>query len=677
MSAQPKTYRPDIDGLRAIAVLGVVLFHAGVRPLAGGYVGVDIFFVISGYLITTILAADRRAGRLSIAAFYHRRIRRIFPALFVMAATCVVIAAPIFLPTDFAAFGRSLVAMALFSSNVYFEATREAAGYFDVASQTQLLLHTWSLAVEEQFYIVLPLGLVLLRRCSDATVVRCLAIIAAISFAYSVWACAAWPADAFYDVASRAWELLLGSLLALRAPPKLASRVSREISAGLGMAMIAFAMLRYSEATMFPGAAALLPCIGAALLIHAGGSGATLVGRALSSRVAVAIGLVSYSLYLWHWPIIVFVRYVSAGVMETPQRVLCIALSFAVAGLSYRFVETPFRHANPKVSRRVVIASGFATSLVAMAVGLVIVVGGGLPSRFDAGTLTRVAENLHRMSEIPAGNCDNWGKTLRSPSEFVFCSVGKDGPHKVLVWGDSHADELRPLIGRLADEKALDDRGVVFAVAAGCPPVRNLRPTGPAQCDLYAKWALERAEAKDVDTVLVVFATWWERYDRLLCISKDGVCRQPLLRADAEDAFLADLRASLKQLKGDGKRVVLTLPLPLYNVSIPRAEIETAVMPGVDRFMRATGLINVVRYDYAPLRQRLINLANDLDIATFDPRKRLCTGDDCKYAENGISLYVDHGHIASSQLGLFHDDLRAVLQTPTNAGAFHVAAESK
>ncbi|RUQ46737.1 acyltransferase, partial [Corynebacterium pseudodiphtheriticum] len=301
-------YRRDIDGLRAIAVLAVVLFHFGVPGFTGGFVGVDVFFVISGYLITTIIWREREAGRFSFVDFWARRARRILPALCVMMLTAVVVGWFLLAPKDYEELGRSIHNQVIFISNLFF---MRQDGYFDVASDMKPMLHTWSLSVEEQFYIVFPLLLTLLssqvKRWRMALLVLALA-----SFAACVWTLPRYPEKAFYLLPMRAWELLAGSLLAVM--PLRAYRASPILAQGISLASLALilvAVFGYDATTDFPGAAALLPVLGVVGLIWANGQQVTLVGQLLGSRVMVGIGLISYSWYLWHWPVLVYGKYAS------------------------------------------------------------------------------------------------------------------------------------------------------------------------------------------------------------------------------------------------------------------------------------------------------------------------------------------------------------------------------
>lgn len=305
-----KTYRPDIDGLRTIAVLPVLLFHAGFLSIAGipiapgGYVGVDVFFVISGYLISKIIHAEITGDRWSVTTFYARRVRRIFPALFVVYAACLVWAGAYGLSLDAEAVRSAVLSSVLFVSNLHFAGQ---SGYFDTGLQNNPLLHTWSLSIEEQFYILFPLLLISLRRASETMRFSVLALLVVASFAASVFLTATAADSAYYSLSARAWELGIGSLLAVWGPVRM-SRGLAEILGISGLAAILVAILSFDKATAFPGPWAILPVLGAAAVILSGSSEKTSASRFLSLAPLRGIGLISYSLYLWHWPVLVVMR---------------------------------------------------------------------------------------------------------------------------------------------------------------------------------------------------------------------------------------------------------------------------------------------------------------------------------------------------------------------------------
>jgi peptidoglycan/LPS O-acetylase OafA/YrhL len=299
-------YRSDIDGLRAVAVIPVILYHTDIEYFSGGYVGVDVFFVISGYLITKLLTDDLSRGHLSIRKFYERRIRRIFPALFTVLIFTLIVSSLILLPEDYISESYSALSAALFSANIYFWAN---SGYFDAPASALPLLHTWSLAVEEQFYIVFPLLLLTFKNANRNVLAIIFFVLFFVSLGISQWYVVNDTKSAFYLPHSRAWELLIGAFLALGVLPDNRSRLMRETLSITGITLISWSVFTYTDKTPFPGFSALAPSIGAALIIYAGRSGRSLPFHILTMKSIVFIGLISYSLYLWHWPIIVLTKY--------------------------------------------------------------------------------------------------------------------------------------------------------------------------------------------------------------------------------------------------------------------------------------------------------------------------------------------------------------------------------
>lgn len=372
-------YRKEIDGLRAIAVIPVVLFHAGFEWFSGGFVGVDVFFVISGFLITSIILKELDQANFSITNFYERRARRILPALFLLMLVCLPFAWFLLLPHELVDFGKSLVAVSTFSSNFLFW---QESNYFSADSELMPLLHTWSLAVEEQFYVVFPLLLLLLWRFGKSTILVLIIIIAFVSFALSEWGLRAHQEANFYLLPTRAWELMIGSLTAFylfRNKVEVSFLLSQILSS-LGLVMIFVAIFFLDKNDPFPGIYALLPTIGSALIILFASKG-TITNRLLSKQWMVLIGLISYSAYLWHQPILAFARII---IQDDIKPVLLFALCvipFLLAYLSWRWVEKPFRDRN-RFSRMQVFAMSFFASLLFIVIGLVFTVNQGFESRY-------------------------------------------------------------------------------------------------------------------------------------------------------------------------------------------------------------------------------------------------------------------------------------------------------
>jgi len=477
-------YRPDIDGLRAVAVLSVVAYHIGALHLTGGYIGVDVFFVISGYLISSIVFSEIADSRFSIIAFYERRIRRIFPALFAMLLTFSAFAAVFLVPSELIEFGKTSLAATISGSNFYLW---KQSGYFDHRNANPLL-HTWSLAVEEQFYILLPIFLVLVRRFFPQRLRISVVVLFLLSLVSSAIIVVKSPDTAFYMPYTRAWELLLGTMLSLKMFPALRLSWQRNLAAVIGLGMIAGSDLLYRTTTLFPGLSALIPCIGCALILGAGESGTSLVSSALSWRPVVFIGLISYSLYLWHWPVIMVDR---MGILDTNaaferrfnltimapdrfQHIVEIVVSVILAVLSWRFVERPFRKGRMRrlQGTRLFILTG-AVLLVCMTFSSVVILSGGLRDRFSPKAL-RVASFLETSEQgydeklQRLGTCFLDATTGVQTFDYDFCLRQDPNKKNYLLLGDSHAAAIWPSL-----VASLPDANVMQVNVSSCTPTVN------------------------------------------------------------------------------------------------------------------------------------------------------------------------------------------------------------
>jgi peptidoglycan/LPS O-acetylase OafA/YrhL len=393
-------YRPEIDGLRAVAVVPVILFHAGIDAFGGGFVGVDVFFVISGYLITSIILAEQQEGTFSLLSFYERRARRILPALFLVMAASSLMAWLLFYPSDLEAFSRSVIATALFSSNFLFW---HETGYFDTAAELKPLLHTWSLAVEEQYYILFPLFLMAMWRVAQSRTALALLLLGVASLVLAEWGAHKHPEAAFFLLPFRLWELALGALAALYLSgrqPTFGLRLS-QVGSGVGLALILWAVFRFDKNTPFPGFNALVPTVGAALIILFA-TPSTLIGRLLSTRLLVGVGLISYSAYLWHQPLLAFSRYKS--LTEPPVwAVLGIcSLTFFLAYLCWRFIELPLRR-RETYSRKAVFMMSATGITLATAFGMSGASSRGFEDRFVASLSDRQKAVWHSNASADAG----------------------------------------------------------------------------------------------------------------------------------------------------------------------------------------------------------------------------------------------------------------------------------
>jgi peptidoglycan/LPS O-acetylase OafA/YrhL len=362
-------YRREIDGLRALAVLPVILFHAGFETFSGGFVGVDVFFVISGYLITTIILAELEQGKFSIVNFYERRARRILPALFLVMLVCIPFASIWFFTNQIKDFSKSLVAVSVFASNILF--WRES-GYFDTAAELKPLLHTWSLAVEEQYYVLFPLFLMLFWKLGKRWIIVTLVLVFVASLALAQWGAYANPAAAFYLLPTRGWELLIGAFAAFylsQANRKYFGNDLSEFAGWLGVALIVYAVFAYSKTTPFPGFYALVPTIGTVLIILFA-TQHTSVGKFVGNKAFVEIGLVSYSAYLWHQPLLAFFKFRNYGEIDIISASLIVLATFILAYLSLRYIETPVRQKKYFVKRSSLFLFSASALLLFVAVGL-------------------------------------------------------------------------------------------------------------------------------------------------------------------------------------------------------------------------------------------------------------------------------------------------------------------
>lgn len=424
-------YRREIDGIRALAVIPVILFHAGFSWFSGGYVGVDVFFVISGYLITGIVMSDVASGTFSIAEFYERRIRRILPALFLVVVVCVPVAFLVLLPADFKEFGQSLIAVATFSSNVYFW---NQSGYFHGAAELKPLLHTWSLSVEEQFYVFFPLLLLLMWRWGRRSVVAVLLAIAVASLILAEWGALNKPIAAFFLLPTRAWELLLGSLVAFYLANKSRHQLSLtqgNILSSIGLFAVGYAVFQFDEKTIFPGLQALIPTLGTALMII-GAKPETWVGRLLCQPVMVSVGLFSYSAYLWHQPLFSFARHLGLAASATLTLGALAVLSLILGYLSWRYVETPFRR-NRAISRKQIFLFAGSGSLAILLTGLT--------GHLLNGFIDRLNPEDRYLASISPGE---QGAYVRSRFDSLHHTSfsKKNNSIKLLVIGDSYAKDL-------------------------------------------------------------------------------------------------------------------------------------------------------------------------------------------------------------------------------------------
>ncbi|MEM1229783.1 MAG: acyltransferase family protein [Pseudomonadota bacterium] len=668
MSATASTlsYRRDIDGLRAVAVVPVVLFHAGFDIFSGGYVGVDVFFVISGYLITSLIAPQVNAGTFSYRQFYERRIRRLFPALFALIAACSVAAWWLLMPEELEDFGQSVATTSLFSANFLFFSED---GYFEGPAEQKPLLHTWSLAVEEQFYLLFPPLLLLLKRRWPTRLTLTVAGLFGASLLWSSYAAYVYPTATFYLLPARTWELLLGALLALAhlQEPSRAGRGDGALGA-LGLALIAYAVLTFDSTTVFPGLSALLPCAGTALLIHSGRLGDSLIARLLALPPLVFVGLISYSLYLWHWPVIVFAKHYLIRPPTLPETLAMVLVGIGLAVLSWRYVEQPFRGRDGVLTSRRLFQATAAVMVTAIAVGLLFDESEGLPARLDSET-RRIAAYL---DDKPRERRRCEGIPPEAISYERLCRIAGDAPPTFMVWGDSHAGALMPAVREAA--QALGVNGL-NATSNGCPPLLNLTnvqrdPQGICLAFNDAVLAVLR-EHPEVHTVWMLGR--WPRYAQGTPYGSESG-RTLLLRTRDREAgsleenhamIAAAYEATLQQLEALNRRVVVLGPIPEIGHIVPNS------MAKAQRLHRDIEL----RLPRAAFDQRNARVLQMLEAGAHERAQwaplhnHLCDDDWCAITQGETPLYSDDDHLSSVGAARFNALFETLLREPRSRRA--------
>ncbi|MDH5477691.1 MAG: acyltransferase [Nitrospinota bacterium] len=630
-------YRPDIDGLRAVAVAPVVLFHAGFSQVSGGFVGVDVFFVISGYLITGIIQRDLEKGEFSLAGFYERRARRILPALYFVLFSCLAAGWFIYLPLDFQFLAKSSISTAFFSSNFFF--WQEGGNYFARDSDFFTLLHTWSLAVEEQFYIVYPPVLMFLfyARIPAAWIIAGLTLLS-VSLAYSLAGAA--PNAAFYLAPARAWELGLGALLAHGAVPGIQRRWLREVAAAGGLVAIIASVMLIERSNA--GMALLVPCLGAAAIIHAGASGPSFAANLLSWRPVVFVGLVSYSLYLWHWPIFVFLREYSAQTtLSEDVRYQAMAAAFLLSAITWAFIERPFRNRAFLRRSTVFALSGAGIGVAVLLSGLILV---------KDGFRARIPDRDLKLEEAKAEENPLRKECFDRKPELGFCQFGakREGEVDFLFWGDSHTDALMP--GMILAAEMKGKKGL-WAGTGGCVPLVGMRRMDNGKCFIYNQAILELITKRTEISTVILHARWalnktGQRYgeeegEHVYLVSQTHP--EPSLETTSL-VFDETLRQTVADLRKLGRKVILITGAPEIGWDVPK-KLETfqrkkntmPSLPTMENYIERNGAINSLLDELA---------ASDPGVRVAHIEDLICNPK-CAIVRQGRPIYRDDNHLSA------------------------------
>lgn len=608
--------RTDIQGLRAFAVLFVIIFHAVPEALPGGFLGVDIFFVLSGYLITKTILRDYEKGNFSIAEFYRRRARRLLPALSLVLIISLVAGYYFLSPSQYYNLGMSILSTIGFYSNIYFWMT---TGYFDGPAEAAPLLHTWSLSVEEQFYIFYPVLLYWLLKKNKNIAFLATLILGFVGLLVSEATVHIRPNWAYFLTHARAFELLIGCALGLAPDISWLNRTKANYLAAIGILGILFSLLFINSSTPFPGMNAAIPCLGTAMVIAAGKyNPENFIANTLSIRPLTVVGDASYSLYLWHWPLLAFPRAVYGLELDMLSIFYSVSATFFLSILSYKYIEKPFIRANspqlPYLKLAAILIAFFGV------IGTIVAFTGGMPSRFSRDAI--VAFSGERDFSPRRAECHS-GTVPRPYHEN--CVLGKGAP-SVAVWGDSHGVELAHA---LSENMLPLGRSVLQITASGCPPALGWKSHNRPHCP---KHNLDTLQSLVLDTGIrdVILAGFFQNE-----------------RYGDTGALLDGLELSVRSLVESGKRVIIVRPIPTYDFDVPQ---RVGIAIDADKNPNIFGM---TRSDFSKqielVDARLNKISAYSSVKIFDPSKILCDERLCKiYLPDVGSLYFNMNHLSST-----------------------------
>lgn len=644
MTPLTSPYRPEIDGLRAIAVLSVILFHAGFGVFSGGFAGVDVFFVISGYLITSVILTELESGRFRLGYFLERRARRILPALLLTAALCVPVAWFLLPPRDMQNFAQSLVAVPLFASNILF--WREG-DYFEPASELKPLLHTWSLSVEEQFYLLYPVLLLLVWRLSRRSIPAVLVAATLSSFMAAEIFTRTSASAAFFLLPFRIWELATGSLVAIATAQghhNHFNRPTREFSGAAGLLLIAAAVIGYDSETPFPGAPALVPVLGAALILFFSDT-RTLIGKLLSTSALIRIGLASYSAYLIHHPLLVFARYRFGSELNAAILVVICAISLGLAIASWRYVELHFRKPGT-VSRSKFIALSVTSSAVLIGIGL-------LGHKTDGYLFQRLAPDQAAVVRSAAvspmrAECHTGGSDYRPVENACHLS---DGKWKIATFGDSHTVELAYSLSQRLRAKNV---GLVQLSFSNCRPAASrVASSTRDHCATWSEEAISRI-IEDESIRIVIISYRIVEYLRAAQVRDSGATTNSAV--NQSETIWKSYLGIINRLLRHGKKVIVVLQAPEL-----REDIQSLI------FKSNRGQSDIVGSERRLweekrrfLKERLPELPTEAIVV--DPTDVFCNEISCHAVRNGKALYFDDHHIALPGADLLADQILPLLE---------------
>jgi peptidoglycan/LPS O-acetylase OafA/YrhL len=650
--AAPHAYRPDVDGLRALAILSVVFYHAGLRWLTGGFIGVDIFFVISGYLIGGHIYAELRAGAFSYREFYRRRAKRILPAFFAVIVFTLLAGLILLSPAEMTLLGRSAFAATLSASNLLFWGTDN---YFAAKSDLNPLLMTWSLGVEEQFYLVIPLLMVFVARIRRSLILPAILAVCILSFGFAWAAQASYPMAAFYLLSARAWELGIGVALAVaelnrKAMQPQARRTLVLSVAGLGLLLTPIFL--FNAVAAFPWPAALPSVVGTTMLLAVPGS--WINRRLLALPPLVSIGRISYSWYLWHWPLLAFLHILYGDRLPIAAALLAIALSLGAAVLSYSFIEQPFRRSRlapaPLLARYAV----FSATLLGVCAALWL--SRGIPQRFPALATMEAADQTIKNDPCLASDADR-------PNLSAQCFDVSATRPSVALWGDSHAAALAPAL-----RSSANDHGYGFAELEknSCTPLIGAThyiprlPLLAAACLRFNRSTFDLLQSDRRISVVVLVASWAAPLNRSWLdgwLSADPAHEPRVPTPEAtRQLYVESLARTIRALRAAGKQVIVLRDTPAFGFD-PLMRIRTARIPARHMLAHWFGARGADDPGSArPAGDASIPIANSVleeavsqfpGVPLIDLAPALCPAPTlCSYRDGDTLLYVDSTHLS-------------------------------
>jgi len=666
-------YRPEIDGLRAIALISVVLFHAGFGTFSGGFIGVDIFFVISGYLITLIILTEKKSGKFSLKIFYERRARRILPALIFIIILCIPTAYFFLLPKDFRNFSQSLVSISFFSSNILFW---QESNYFDIASELKPLLHTWSLSIEAQFYIIFSLLILFIWRLKKIYILSILILLAITSLLLSQLGSYYEPKANFFLLPTRWWELSFGIFIAfyLFRKKKITSHIKNEFLGILGLALILYSIFTYSKNTPTPSIYTLVPIIGTSLIILFSNP-KTIVGKILSNKFLVSIGLISYSAYLWHYPIFVFARHMNFEDLTILEYTLLTLISLILAYFSFKFIETPFRKKNFITQKKVFIFS-IIFSVFTFLIGFM-----GHYKIINKQDIIFGWLNKKNVPEIFKGIKLN-GTNCSSRDPLNACLLGDlNAPLRIVISGDSHARALTEIANI---ESYNYNYNLIDLTASGCPFLINLNLyiNNVEHKNCNKKYQEKRMDLlKKIKPSIVILHSRFAHYtgrggfnnsiggvefsDYYYMARKKGETLE-----ERDKHFLKSFEETVHEIKKAGHKVIIIGNIPptgwdpIYRLyRIENFKIGKTFKERLDLMNVPIDAVN----NYHKLTDDFIKLIikKNKDVIFLDPKSLFCKKHICFSITNNSILYSDNNHLSTEgEKMLFEEILNLISIKP-------------